>query len=608
MATLVEQLREAARRGAGKDPGMLSAEEVALSRMQRGITQPMDVMPSDEALSGTLAAGGRDVQGWNPYSYRLTTPAPTPESEYRAYLENLPRPTTDAQINVGAWVPGNAPLPEVEAERRAMPSVFTVDPETGDLTQMAGALAANQPRIRVNSGEAQAAMNMEAEEDARREAMLALERRTRPAPQAPKPVRARPGVEVQRVGGPPELAGRLGGAPLAAPTAAQPQTEGTSVTVAPSAANLEEGKPSGLQSALEEARQRRLMSALGRAADMASTAISGAPSQVAAYDQLASESRAPVADYLLAQQEEQRAAKSAEEVRLKDPNSPESQRVREYLGRAFPGVYTPEELAQVTAADRDAVLDVGRFKAEAQRRAKESADRLALEEAERTARATEAEKQRTFSAGEAAKQRALQRELAGMRQGDPQTKADDRLLKLEGGLRKEFEGHQVVKDYRSAKTSLLKLEQAANQPGAAGSLALTFGIMKLLDPTSVVKETEKATVENARGVPDRIRAVRNRVLDGDNLTAEQRQELLAMARGQFSAYETAYNDLADRYANLASEAGATPGRVAAPTAPRAGGPDIDLTSPTPTGRRKRDKQGREWEEMSDGTARPVGGA
>jgi hypothetical protein len=391
MATLAEQLKEAARRGRamGHRGGTLgvSAEDVALARMQRGVTQPMDAMPPNEAISDVLAAGGRNVQGWDPYTYRISTPVRAP-----LLPEAMP----------GAWVPGNAPNAELEAERLAMPSTFTVNPDSGELTQMAGANAAFQPRIRVDSEEAQAALAMEAEEDARREAMLSLEQRTRPPLPTTKPTRTRPVVEVTQVGAPPELAGRLGGTPLPRPSAAS------------SAMGQGEDMPSdtrtpeGLLAALEQARQRRLMSQLGRASDMAASAISGTAPSAEAYKGLAAESDIPVRNYLLTQQEAQRTAKSAEEARLKDPSSPASQRLREYLGRAFPGVYSPEELSQVTAADRDMVLDVGRFKAEAKRRAE---DRAASEAAAIANR----EDTQAFQASESAKARAAQRALAAQR-------------------------------------------------------------------------------------------------------------------------------------------------------------------------------------------------
>lgn len=67
----------------------------------------------------------------------------------------------------------------------------------------------------------------------------------------------------------------------------------------------------------------------------------------------------------------------------------------------------------------------------------------------------------------------------------------------------------------------------------AGDLALIFGIMKIFDPTSAVREGEQATVRNAGGVPDRIRNWYNRVLTGESFTPEQRQDFVNQAHSQF---------------------------------------------------------------------------
>ena len=46
----------------------------------------------------------------------------------------------------------------------------------------------------------------------------------------------------------------------------------------------------------------------------------------------------------------------------------------------------------------------------------------------------------------------------------------------------------------------------------AGDAAIVFGYMKMLDPTSVVREGEQATTRNAVGVPEAIRGMYNQRL------------------------------------------------------------------------------------------------
>jgi hypothetical protein len=86
-------------------------------------------------------------------------------------------------------------------------------------------------------------------------------------------------------------------------------------------------------------------------------------------------------------------------------------------------------------------------------------------------------------------------------------------------------------DYRSSTASIQKaadqyrtLVSAAEGAKAgipASQIALVFSYMKTLDPTSVVRESEYATAENARGVPESVRNQYNKVLQGARLTPKQ---------------------------------------------------------------------------------------
>lgn len=61
-------------------------------------------------------------------------------------------------------------------------------------------------------------------------------------------------------------------------------------------------------------------------------------------------------------------------------------------------------------------------------------------------------------------------------------------------------------------------------------IALVFGYMKMLDPGSVVRESEYATAENARGVPDHVRNLWNKVKDGTRLSPTQVEAMVNQAQ------------------------------------------------------------------------------
>lgn len=164
----------------------------------------------------------------------------------------------------------------------------------------------------------------------------------------------------------------------------------------------------------------------------------------------------------------------------------------------------------------------------------------------------------------------------GLREEELEDRRGDRSQRNEGDLRNELERNPVTKAYRESSVAFQKVQQAAQDPSAAGDLALIFGVMKTLDPGSTVREGEFANAQNAAGVPDRIRAAFNNITSGQRLTPEQRRDFVRTAEGQHGAQRRAYEQLANSYRGLASQTGAAPDRVVLP--------DIDLTQSPPISR------------------------
>jgi hypothetical protein len=89
---------------------------------------------------------------------------------------------------------------------------------------------------------------------------------------------------------------------------------------------------------------------------------------------------------------------------------------------------------------------------------------------------------------------------------------------------------------------------------AAGDLSLIYGYMKILDPGSAVKEGEYATAENARGVPETVKAQYNKTINGQRLAARQRTEFVQSAgdlvksqQEQFETQKKYYTDVSNQY-------------------------------------------------------------
>ena len=86
---------------------------------------------------------------------------------------------------------------------------------------------------------------------------------------------------------------------------------------------------------------------------------------------------------------------------------------------------------------------------------------------------------------------------------------------------------------------------------AAGDMSKIFGFMKILDPSSTVREGEYASAENARGVPDTVRAQYNKVMSGQRLSPVQRTQfnqaagdLITSQVEQFKGQKQYFSDVA----------------------------------------------------------------
>jgi hypothetical protein len=162
--------------------------------------------------------------------------------------------------------------------------------------------------------------------------------------------------------------------------------------------------------------------------------------------------------------------------------------------------------------------------------------------------------------------------LAPIRGGPADPGAPGEVQKSEMALRKEFDDQPAAKAFatvRPAFNTLARLANAQNErvrkgeePSAADDIAIVFAYMKLLDPSSVVRENEYATAKNAAGVPERIRNQYNQLRNGSFLAPNQRANLIRAAQQSYQEHRAAYNGQSDRYRELAREYGFNENRIA----------------------------------------------
>lgn len=144
----------------------------------------------------------------------------------------------------------------------------------------------------------------------------------------------------------------------------------------------------------------------------------------------------------------------------------------------------------------------------------------------------------------------------------PETRKETRKASME--LRKEFNNLQEVKDFKEVHSNFKQIYAIGKKPNpsAQDDIALTFSFMKMLDPSSVVRETEYATAQNATGVPEQIRNQWNRLLDGNRLNPAQRREMVTTAGTVYKPREDKYNEVARMYHGYAMDSGLDPNNIA----------------------------------------------
>lgn len=133
--------------------------------------------------------------------------------------------------------------------------------------------------------------------------------------------------------------------------------------------------------------------------------------------------------------------------------------------------------------------------------------------------------------------------------------------KGEADLRKEFNARAEVKDFNVIRSAYENVRAAGANPSAAGDLSMIFAYMKLLDPGSVVREQEFANAQNAAGVPDQVRNMYNRALNGQRLNPNQRQDFISQAERLYGARRQTYDQIVNEYRGYAQDYGFDPNRV-----------------------------------------------
>ena len=142
--------------------------------------------------------------------------------------------------------------------------------------------------------------------------------------------------------------------------------------------------------------------------------------------------------------------------------------------------------------------------------------------------------------------------------------AADKTFENETALRKEFNTLPEVVGYKAAIPAFKAVQDAATRLTPQSDINIIYGIAKLYDPTSVVREGEYATIANSQAIPERIKSLAQQIQGKGKLTPETRAQLMVEARQRIGTLQGEYNGAKSTYEGIAKKRQLDTGNVFAP--------------------------------------------
>lgn len=125
----------------------------------------------------------------------------------------------------------------------------------------------------------------------------------------------------------------------------------------------------------------------------------------------------------------------------------------------------------------------------------------------------------------------------------------------EMSLGKAFRAEPIYKDFNDMKTAYSQVVSSLAQGTPIGDVAGATKVMKLLDPGSVVRETELGIAMAASGRMDRLQYYFNNFMSGEKLTPTQRDDFRQLSAELYAAAGQAYNQKRSEYQGFGSQYG-----------------------------------------------------
>lgn len=118
-------------------------------------------------------------------------------------------------------------------------------------------------------------------------------------------------------------------------------------------------------------------------------------------------------------------------------------------------------------------------------------------------------------------------------------------------LRSQWKNEPVYKAQQEMQSAYSQIAQGLNAKTPIGDMAAATKIMKLLDPGSVVRESELGMAMAATGLLDRVTDYSNKIINGTKLSEPQRREFQDLANRLYQTSVGSFNEKRSEYVGMA---------------------------------------------------------
>jgi hypothetical protein len=117
-------------------------------------------------------------------------------------------------------------------------------------------------------------------------------------------------------------------------------------------------------------------------------------------------------------------------------------------------------------------------------------------------------------------------------------------------LGENFKSEPIYKTHQEISQAYQQVNNALSRNDASGDMVAAIKINKMLDPTSVVRESEAARIAASRGILDTLGQLTDKVTKGETLTPEQRKQYRSLVKDFYDISGNQYNETRNKYSEI----------------------------------------------------------